>query len=107
MEIANAGITHNHIANHYNMPRSTVSNIIRRSRLAPTTTIQKRGRKDKLTNRDVRSLLNYARHSRFKPLHTIVAEFTADTVIEISKNTAGKYLNQSNIRSYVTVSKPY
>ena len=37
----------------------------------------------------------------------IFAEFTADTGIEISKNTARKYLNQSGIRSYIAVSKPY
>ncbi len=104
--MANPSLRYSHIANHCNMPRPAVS-IFRRRRLTPTRTIQKRNRKDKLSERNVRSLLKYALNSLFKPLHTIVAEFTGYIGMEIGKNDAKEYLNQRGIQSYGAVSKPY
>ena len=107
VDMADAGLTHAYIGNYYSMPRSTVTNIVRRNRIAGLATIQKRGCKPKLSDRDIRMLRNYARNSRFKPLRTIVSEFKNNTGIEICVNTARKYLHQSGLQNYVAVSKPY
>ena len=107
VDMVNAGLTHTYNSNYYSMPRSTVTNIVRRSRIDGLSTIQKRGCKPKLPGRGIRMLRNYARISRFKPLRTIVSEFKDNTGIEICINTARKYLHQSGLRNYVAVRKPH
>ncbi len=74
VDMANAGLTHAHIATYYSMPRSAVPNVIRRNKLSYTASIQKTGRKNKLSDRDLCCLQKYARNARFKPLHMILAE---------------------------------
>ena len=56
---------------------------VRRSRIAGLSTIQKRGWKPKLSDREIRMLRNHARDSRFKPPHTIVPKFKNNSGIEI------------------------
>ena len=70
------GVKQVDIVRYYDMPKSTVSTIIKECR----TTIyggssEKRAWKPKLSSRSIRKLLSYARKNRFKPLHVIATEY--------------------------------
>ena len=67
MELTAVGVKQKHIAQHYNMPQSTVSNIVRRLKdESGNNGIETRGRKKKLSPRDVRMLLKCAKKYRLR-----------------------------------------
>ena len=104
----NAGMRVGRIAKFYHMVPSTDSNIIRRSKLeSTTTTMQKRGRKLKLSVRSIRLFCKYVIENRFDPLHIIVDKFSSYTGIQIHQNTARSYIKKLQMASYVAIRKPF
>ena len=76
----------------YEMPQSTVCNIISRGRdNNDASSIEKRGRKRKLSRTSICALLKYARKKRFKSATAIASEFIASTGLTISTKTVRRY----------------
>ncbi len=61
LHISGAGMSHSAIARYFVMPRSTVSNIVNRSKQSFASQPKKRGRKLKLSERRLRKLMNYVK----------------------------------------------
>ena len=75
LELQKAGMTHLSISKQLPIPRSTVSNIIRRSSSEQVSEKQRRGLKLKLNSRCIRRLLCMMDDNRFKPLHVTASKF--------------------------------
>lgn len=108
VHMVQAGLTPTAVANHFCMNRSTVYSILHRYKqqgtLSPTET---RGRKKKLDERSMRRLMKYAKSNRFKPLHTITAEFNSNNDYNLCSRSVRRYLRREGINNYVAVSKPH
>ena len=102
------GVKQKDIVAYYGMPQSTVSNIIRRGRdNNDASSIEKRGRKRKLSTRSIRALLKYARKNRFKSATEIASEFIESTGLTVSTKTVRRYLHGNGVNNYVAISKPH
>ena len=108
VEMVRAGLSQSYVASFYGMPRSSVTSIVRRNRLAAISTpLKRRGPKHQLTERCIRRLLRDVHYHRFQPLHVIAANFRTVTGKRISVSTIRRYIHNQGIESYVAVSKPY
>ena len=96
------GVRQKDIVQYYQMPQSTVANIIRRGR-----NTEKRGRKQKLSDRSIRNLLSCARKNRFCSIHTITAKFNEFSTIKVCVNTVRSILHKNGMKNYVAASKPF
>ncbi len=63
------------IAMYYNVSRSTVSNVIRRSRSSSTENKEKMGHIVKLNEHRIRLFRKYALENRFEKLYVVLARF--------------------------------
>ena len=87
-ELTAVDVKQKDIVQHYNMPQSTVSNIVRRLMdNSGNNEIETRGRKKKLSPRDVRMLLKYAEKYRFESLRYVTAEFNKCREESVSMST--------------------
>ncbi len=107
IELWKANITHVAISNQLSIPRSTVSNIIRKYKQGETSEKETRGRKLKLNPRCKRRLLRMIYENKFKPLNVTVSKFRTAKSEGISILTIHRYVHHAGIRSYNAVSKPY
>ena len=108
VEMYAVGVKQKDICECYEMPKSTVCNIVGRGRMNTTdSNIENRGLKPKLTKRSIRSLLSYNTTNRFKPLHTIVAEYNQFAPLSVSLNTVKRYLHKYGLKNYIAASKPF
>ena len=104
LELQKAGMTHLSISKQLSLPRSTVSNIIRRSTSERVSQKQRRGRKLKLNPRSRRSLLRMMDDNRFKPLHVTASNFRTANGGRIFTRTIQRYTHRAGITSYSAVS---
>ena len=107
LELQKAGMTHLSIYEQLSVPRSTVSNIIRRSSSEQMSLKQRRGRKLKLNPRCRRRLLRMMDDNGFKPLHVIAQNFRTANGGRICTRTIQRYIHRAGMRSYSAVPKPY
>ena len=106
VDMIRAGMKVTAVAHYYCMPKSTVSNILRRQKLGPgEVASKKRGRKTKFTARSFRLLVHYVQKLRFYPLHVILSQFRLYTGVSVSISTARRYLRKLKFGSYVAVQK--
>ncbi len=61
LHMIGSGMSHSAVARYFVMPRSTVSNIVKRSKQSLGLQPEKRGRKLKLSERGLRKLMNYVK----------------------------------------------
>ncbi len=94
------------IAGYYNMPRSTVSNVIRRLRNRSTMHKKKMGRKAKLSERGMCLFKKYALQNRFNALFVILVRFKQASGVSLSKQTGRRYIRKLKMQSYVAIQKP-
>ena len=88
MELTEVDVKQKQIAQHHNMRQSTISNIVRKLKdKSGNNEIEPRGRKKKLSPRDVRMLLKCAKKYRFKSLRYITAEFKKCRIESVSIST--------------------
>ncbi len=105
LDMVDIGVRQIDIASYYGMPKSTVSNIVKRGR--KVNEAETRGRSKKLTPRDTRSLLKVADKLRFKPLHKITSTYNQFAPVNVSINTVRRTLKANGIQNYTAASKPY
>ena len=101
------GVRVSDIAAYYGMPRSTVSNIIRRKSKSSTKVIRKPGPKRNLSDRSMRLFQRYVIQNCFKSLHTILALFYESTGVNLGLCNGKRYIRSLKIYCFVAVQKPY
>ncbi len=93
------------IAKYYEMPNSTVSNIVKRGRVAKEA--ETRGRRKKLSPRDTRSLLQVADMLRLEAAHKIGSTYNQFAPIPVSVRTVRRALKANGLKNYTAACKPY
>ena len=94
------GVKQKDICEYYGMPKSTVYSTVRRGRMNTTqSNNENHGRKPKLTKRSILPLLSYTKTNRFKPLHTIVAEYNRFAPVSVSLKTVKRYLHKQGLKA--------
>ncbi len=104
------GVRPSAIAKYYNMPKSTVSNIIRRyeSRFGDTALQQKRqGRPQKLDSEGLCRFEQIMVAHRFLPLRSITAIFNASGTVSLSARSVRRYSKLIGFRNSSAVRKPF
>ncbi len=108
MNMTAIGVKQKDIVQHYSMPQSAVSNVIRRMRASNgNNEIETRGRKQKLSARRVRMLLKCSKKHRSKSISTITAEFNKGREEFISVSTVRRMQHENGIQNYVAATKPF
>ena len=96
------------VAKYYNMPRSTVSNIVKRVGLRRGgASIGRRGRPNKLDFAALKRLELTLVSNRFLPLHTIAAIFNGNGSVTISVRRLRRYIRLVGFRNRSAVRKPF
>ena len=102
------GVKQKCMAEYYNMPQSTVCNIIRRKKDSNNENPPpKRGPPPILDARGLRSLTSCVRKNKFKSLQQITNEFNVNRVVKVSKTTVRRAIRKCELRNYVAVTKPF
>ncbi len=95
------------IFNQLSIPRSTVSDIIRRYKQGETSEKETIERKFKLNVGCKQRLLRMIDENKFKPLYVTASKFRSAKGERISIPTIHRYVYRANIRNYNAVSRPY
>ncbi len=102
-----ASMSHTAVVRYFDMPRSTVSNIVRRSKQATECRKKGNGRQPKLLERGMRKSIFYTEANRFKSLRSIGAGNNEFAHVKICTNTLKRNLHKFGIKRCTAVSKPF
>ena len=100
------GVKHVDIAKYYSIKTCTVSGILKRKRNSNKTVVKKRGKKRKLSARGLRLFQCYVFEGCYEPLFVIVGGFSEATSLQLSVQTAKRYVKALNLHNYVAIQKP-
>ena len=102
------GTTVTTVAKYYDMPKSRVSNIVRRlESRAQGWIAKKRGRREKPDSDSLKKLESIVIANRFTPLRKIAAIFNAQGTISISTRRSRRYIQNIGFKNRVAVRKPF
>ena len=107
VSMARAGMRQCDIANQFNLAKSTVSQIIRKSKTGQVQLKKRRGPKFKLNAAAIRILQRILLKNNKKPLFVTVAELKVNYGYNLTVKTVRRYVYKCGIRNYAAVSKPY
>ncbi len=107
VELAQAGLRRVGIAKRFNLSKSVIPKILKKSKETTVTVVKKQEQKPKLNGTAVRILQRIVLPSNKKPLYVSNAKLREHYGYKICVRAMRKYVYQCGIQNYVAVSKPF
>ncbi len=105
LDMLDLGVRQVEIAQSYDMPKSTISNIFKCKLVDEEA--ETRGRNKKISLWDTRSILKVADELHFKPAHKIASTYNRFVPISVRVSPLRGTLKNNGVQNYSAASKPY